>query len=71
MLTKISVSAMPTITKTVNGVDASERGAFAFGDQIRFTVAAPRRLGASAVVRRLGRDGDAEVAFSLRFLGTV
>ena len=38
MLTKISVSAMPTITKTVKGVDVSQKGAFAFGEKIRFLV---------------------------------
>lgn len=70
MLTKISVSAMPTITKTVNGADVSQKGAFAFGEKIRFTVAAPRRLGASAVVLRLCRDGQSDVDFSLRFMKT-
>lgn len=71
MLTKLSVSAMPIITKTVNGADASGRGAFAFGDKIRFTVAAPRRLGASAVVLRICRDGEEDTDFSLTFLETA
>lgn len=70
MLTKLSVSAMPTITKTVNGVDVSQKGAFAFGEKICFTVTAPRRLGASAVVLRLCRDGESDVDRSLAFVKT-
>ena len=59
MLTKIESSAMPTIQKTINGADASLRGAFAFGTVIDFTVKAPRMLGASAVVLRACKDGGA------------
>ena len=70
MLTKISVPAMPTITKTVRGKDASARGAFAVGDVIRFTVEVPRRLGASAVVLRLCPDGEGDRDFPLTFHST-
>ncbi|MBQ9086261.1 MAG: glycoside hydrolase family 13 protein [Clostridia bacterium] len=70
MLTKIVMSAMPTIRKTVNGVDASYRGAFALGDNIQFTVEVPRKLGASAVVLRLCEDGGADRDYPLRFHST-
>lgn len=70
MLTKIVMSAMPTICKTVNGADASLRGAFALGDLIKFTAKVPRKLGASAVVLRLCEDGGADQDQTLRFVST-
>jgi len=70
MLTKISVSAMPTIKKSVDGKDASSRGAFAVGENICFTVEAPRRLGASAVVLRIRRDGEGDNDYPLDFVNT-
>jgi len=70
MLTKISMSAMPTIRKTVGTADASDRGAFACGEQIRFTVEAPRRLGASAVVLRIGGDNLPDRDLPLTFTAT-
>ncbi len=71
MLTKISVSAMPTIRKSVNGKDASYRGAFAVGDNICFTVEVPRRLGASAVVLRIRKDGESDTDHPLTFTNTA
>lgn len=50
---------MPTITKTYNGNDVSSRGAFPCGAMIELTVVTPRALGASAVVLRMARDGEA------------
>ena len=70
MLTKIAMSAMPTVRKTVNGADASGKGAFAHGDHIQFTVEVPRKLGASAVVLRLCEDGGTDQDISLRFVST-
>lgn len=70
MLTKISVSAMPNIKKTVDGKDASSRGAFAVGENISFTVEAPRRLGASAVVLRICGDGEGDRDMPLTFTST-
>ncbi len=70
MLIKLSQSALPTIRKTVNGTDASLRGAFAVGESIRYTVAAPRSLGASAVVLRICRDGECDQDMPLTFLST-
>ncbi len=67
MLTKIETSVMPKIRKKVNGADASHRGAFATGDIIDFTVEVPRRLGASAVVLRICRDGEGDRDFPLSF----
>ena len=70
MLTKITVPAMPVITKTVCGKDASAKGAFAAGEVIRFTVEVPRRLGASAVVLRLCPDGESDRDLPLTFENT-
>ena len=71
MLTKITVPAMPVIKKTVNGADASLRGAFAFGEALEFTVEVPRRLGASAVVLRICRDGGEDHDLPLSFTETA
>ena len=70
MLTKITVPAMPVIRKTVNGADASLRGAFAAGEIITFTALVPRRLGASAVVLRICRDGEGDRDMPLTFVKT-
>lgn len=70
MLNKIAMSAMPTITKTVNNADASARGAFAVGERIKITVDAPRKLGASAVVLRICKDGERDVDYPLTFIKT-
>ncbi len=71
MLTKISVSAMPKIKKSVNGKDASAQGAFSVGDIISFTVEVPRKLGASAVVLRIRRDGENDTDHPLSFENTA
>lgn len=71
MLTKISVPAMPIIKKTVNGKDASSMGAFAAYENICFTVDVPRRLGASAVVLRICKDGEGDCDYPLTFTDTV
>ena len=71
MLTKISPDPngmMPTITKKVNGADASARGAFARGETIEFTVAVPRALGASAVVLRICKDRERDRDLPLSFV---
>ncbi|MBQ9783380.1 MAG: glycoside hydrolase family 13 protein [Clostridia bacterium] len=70
MLTKITVPAMPVIKKNVNGADASLRGAFAAGEIIIFTALVPRRLGASAVVLRICRDGERDRDLPLTFVKT-
>ncbi|MBR2354561.1 MAG: glycoside hydrolase family 13 protein, partial [Clostridia bacterium] len=61
---------MPIIKKKVNGADASHRGAFAFGDCISFSVEAPRKLGASAVVLRICRDGEEDRDYPFSFYQT-
>ncbi len=73
MLTRISLTSdnMPIIKKTVNGKDASERGAFAYGEIIDFTVETPRTLGASAVVLRIAEDGRHEADIPLSYTDTV
>jgi glycosidase len=62
--------ALPRIQKTVSGEDASYEGAFSFGTVITFTLHVPRRLGAAAVVLRLGRDGGAFYDTPLSFVST-
>ncbi len=57
---------MPIIKKRINGTDISTRGSFACGECPEFTVEAPRKLGASAVVFRIQKDGcaDSDIPFS-------
>ena len=59
MLTKLTPACVstPRIKKSINGKDASQRGAFPYGTDIEFTVEVPRVLGASAVVLRINKDG--------------
>ncbi len=73
MLTKLVLSAelTPTIRKTVNGKDASTRGAFPCGTNIEFTVDVPRMLGASAVVLRIAEDGKEEKDMPLSFVSST
>ncbi len=71
MLTKLTVSAMPTIFKTVHGKDASLRGAFSVDEIIDFTVCVPRKLGASAVVLRICKDGEQDRDLPLLFAKTT
>ncbi len=70
MLTKLTVSAMPRILKSVGGKDATERGAFSVDEVINFTVEAPRKLGASAVVLRIRKDGKEDRDFPFPFIQT-
>ncbi|MBO5939458.1 MAG: glycoside hydrolase family 13 protein [Clostridia bacterium] len=70
MLTKLTVSAMPRILKSVDGNDATERGAFSVDEIIDFTVEAPRKLGASAVVLRICKDGEQDRDFPFLFTKT-
>ena len=61
---------LPSIKKEIDGADVSARGCFAFGDCPEFTVEAPRKLGASAVVLRICRDGGADVDYPFDFVST-
>lgn len=72
MLTKLNVSDFkaPIIIKRLNGADVSHRGAFASDEKIDITVEVPRRLGASAVVLRINRDGESDMDLPLAFIGT-
>ena len=72
MLTKLTPACecMPRIKKSINGKDASQRGAFPYGSDIEFTVEVPRVLGASAVVLRINRDGGAAFDMPFRFVNT-
>lgn len=71
MLTKLTVSAMPTIKKYVDGKDASLRGAFSVEETIDFTVFSSRKLGASAVVLRICKDGEGDRDLPLLFVKTT
>ena len=64
------VDCLPSIKKEIDGVDVSARGCFAFGECPEFTVEAPRKLGASAVVMRICRDGGEDVDYPFEFVST-
>jgi glycosidase len=64
------VDCLPSIKKEIDGVDVSARGCFAFGECPEFTVEAPRKLGASAVVMRICRDGGEDVDYPFQFIST-
>ena len=69
MLTKIqSDNTKPVIIKTVDGEDVSRRSAFPSDKKIIFTVKAPRRLGASAVVLRLESECSRTKDIPLEFI---
>ena len=72
MLTKLTPACecMPRIKKSINGKDASQRGAFPYGTELEFTVETPRALGASAVVLRIAEDGREDVDMPLDFCST-
>ena len=61
---------LPTVKKEIDGVDVSARGCFAFGECPVFTVEAPRKLGASAVVMRICRDGGEDKDYPFKFVST-
>ena len=72
MLTKITpwANSMPVIKKRIDGADVSEKGNFAFGQCPEITVEAPRKLGASAVVLRICKDGQNDVDIPFSFTDT-
>ena len=72
MLTKISEYGreMPIIKKIVDGKDVSNRGAFPFESVLNIIVEVPRKLGASAVVLRICRDGEEDTDMPLCFKST-
>ena len=61
---------MPVITKYVNGEDASVKGAFSLNTRIEFFVKCSRKLGVSAVVLRINKDGEEYKDISLDFRST-
>ena len=69
MLIKLSdwAECLPRLTKTIDGADISARGSFAFGECPEFTVEAPRKLGASAVVLRICKDGQPDKDYPFIF----
>lgn len=66
---KCSDGAVPKIIKYVCGEDATAKGAFSFGAQIKFRVLVPRKLGVSSVVMRICRDGNSDAEYPLSFEG--
>ncbi len=61
---------MINITKYANGEDASVKGAFSLNTELEIFVECPRRLGVSAVVLRINKDGEESKDISLDFLTT-
>jgi len=67
LMRRAAAPVLPIIQKTVNGKDASSRGAFFCCDLLVLRVKCPRSLGAAAVVLRLARDGGDDRDFPLAF----
>lgn len=61
----------PIITKESGGKDCSLKNAFSSDEKIIFSVKVPRRLGASAVVLRINRDGESDRDIPLSFTNTA
>ncbi len=72
MLTKITqwADCLPIIEKRIDGADVSHKGSFAFGECPEITVRVPRKLGASAVVLRVRKDGQSDVDYPFSFSST-
>lgn len=68
---QIENSCLPVVRKTVNGKDVSRRGAFALGTSLTFSARLSRRLGVSAVVLRMQKDGKEASDYPFVFLGTT
>ncbi|MBE6592368.1 MAG: glycoside hydrolase family 13 protein [Ruminococcaceae bacterium] len=60
----------PILKKRINGTDVSARGSFAYGEYPEFIVEAPRKLGASAVVLRICKDGENDRDYPFSFTST-
>ncbi|MBE6555066.1 MAG: glycoside hydrolase family 13 protein [Ruminococcaceae bacterium] len=60
--------ALPRIEKTVNGKNATDKGAFFCRDELTLTVRLDRAFGAAAVVLRLVPDGEQARDLPLRFV---
>ncbi len=72
MLIKYSdfADCLPKIKRSIDGRDISSTGSFACGECPEFTVEAPRKLGASAVVLRICKDGQPDVDYPFLFTST-
>ncbi len=72
MLIKYSewTDCLPKIKKSIDGADISSTGSFALGECPEFTVEAPRKLGASAVVLRICKDGQPDCDYPFLFTFT-
>lgn len=64
---RLEVGQSITIQKFKGGEDVSRRGAFAWGDKIRFCITVPRRFGCAAVVLRIAPDGGESCDLPLWF----
>ena len=73
MLTKISdwAECLPVIRKRRENRDVSGRGSFAFGETFELIAEVPRKLGASAVVLRINKDGEPECDMPLSALKLI
>ena len=67
----VECGIMPRITKYVNGEDASVKGAFSLNTRLEINVECPRRLGASAVVLRINKDGEGTKDYALEYVSTI
>ena len=72
MLVRIAdwAKCTPIFKKRINGTDVSARGSFAYGEYPEFIVEAPRKLGVSAVVLRICKDGENDCDYPFSFTST-
>lgn len=54
-----------TVKKTVDGIDASNLGAFRYGAVIDVEVIVPRRLGVTEALLKIARDGECDIDIRL------
>lgn len=66
---ELEAGAKVTIEKWIGERDVSRLGAFPFGAELTFRITLPRLMGASAVVLRIGADGEGASDRPLTFCG--
>ena len=67
---EIEGKALPIITQTADGRDASDRRAFPAGTVLTIRAEIPRRMGIATAVLRLWRDGGAYTDYPFDFVST-
>ena len=68
---RLEVGQNVRIEKLKGGEDVTRRGAFAWGEKLRFRVMVPRVLGCAAVVLRIAADGGVDTDVPLEYTDLV